>query len=138
MINSFNVDQSCQNAALDTEKAILALGKTFFEANKDNPSSEFIAQIDAVKDCMEKENLWNQYKLSLEGKMLCESCGSIITSDSMFCNKCGSSVKMADFSPLGLDQVQEDPLPPVQAVCPACGAPLVEDALFCEKCGHKL
>ncbi len=46
----------------------------------------------------------------------CE-CGNTITSDQMFCPKCGR---------------------PVRRVCPHCNAVLEPSDTFCRKCGHKV
>ena len=132
-------DQADQNhikAEDDVKSALLELGEKYYEANLGKQDAEFWEEILKVKECIDKEELWHQYRLSLEGKTLCEHCGAIITSDSAFCNKCGGSIKPRDFSSIG---IKEDSLETDKAkVCPSCGSPLVEDAMFCEKCGMKL
>lgn len=130
-------EQNCQNAKRELEGAYLSLGKLFFEKNKDNAASEFVEQISEIKEKKDKETLWNQYRLSLEGKTLCEHCGVVITSDSLFCNKCGGKIAPRDFSPIGISAIQNDVTAPLN-VCPTCGSPLVEGAAFCEKCGTKV
>ncbi len=130
-------DQNYKRAGDAVKASLLALGQQYFDANKDNGNSEFFDQIETVKECMEKEKLWHQYRLGLEGKTQCESCGAIITSDSVFCNKCGGSIKPRDFSAIGITRVPQVAVP-VAKNCPACGSPLVDGAAFCEKCGRKL
>ena len=130
-------DQSYYKAKEEVMGAYLALGKEYFEANKNNESSDFAEQIVNIKEKQDKEMLWYQYRLSLEEKTLCEHCGAIITSDSAFCNKCGGKIEPRDFSALGVASKQE-PAPVQQNICPSCGSPLVEGAAFCEKCGMKL
>lgn len=127
--------QGYENAEQDTLKAIQALGKAVYEAEKDNTASPFFANIKKIKECIEKEYLWQLYQLSLEGKTKCESCGAIITSDSIFCNKCAAKIPERDFSVIGMMsefQTKE------QNVCPNCGCPLIDGAVFCEKCGTKI
>ena len=137
-------DQNCRAAGEAVKTALLELGQNYFEANQDNDSSEFSDLIYKVKECIDKETLWKQYRLSLDGKLLCEHCGAVITSDSAFCNKCGGSIKPLDFSSILSKEVpvQSETLTyqesPKANVCPNCGSPLVEGAMYCEKCGKKL
>lgn len=130
-------DQSCRTAEQAVRKAVQALGEAYFQANKDRADAEFHDQIAAVKDCMEKARLWFLYRLSLEGKVQCDSCGAIITVDSTFCNKCGSSIPPRDYSVIGMaqPQVRDDDAP---APCPFCASPLVAGAVFCEQCGRRV
>ena len=130
-------DQSCKAAKDAVKEAIQALGGMYFEANQNNEESEFYSQIAKVKECMEKEKLWHLYRLSLEGKTQCDSCGAIITADSAFCNKCGAGIESRDFSLIGISQIQSDNNMSSN-VCPSCGSPLVSGAIFCEKCGYKV
>ena len=81
---------------------------------------------------MDREKLWRQYRLSLEGEILCENCGTVVTSDSAFCKKCGSPMKTWDFSALEIEAA------PGASVCKSCGAPLAPDSVFCEACGAKV
>ena len=130
-------EQNCQNAKRELEGAYLSLGKLFFEKTMDNAASEFVEQISEIKEKKEKETLWNQYRLSLDGRTICEHCGSIITSDSVFCNKCGGKIAPRDFTAIGIGTNQY-PASPSQNLCPTCGSLLVEGAAFCEKCGMKV
>ncbi len=130
-------EQSCRSAENAVNDALLALGKQVYESNKEKDTSEFGEQISQVTECIKKSELWKQYRLTLEGKMKCEKCGAIITSDSAFCNKCGASIEAPDFSSLGINNSIPTPTT-VSNTCPKCGAALVSDAAFCEKCGTKI
>lgn len=132
-----NLLKQVNEAKEETSKAIMTLGQAFFEATKDAPLPEYSEQIASIKACIDKEKLLTQYKLSFEGKMLCEACGQTIPADSVFCNKCGEKITPPDFSSLEPPKTQE-PAPVAQNVCPNCGAALVGDAAFCEKCGTNL
>lgn len=133
----FQVNQSCKAAEDAVKKAVQSLGMMYFEANKNNEESEFYSQISNVKDCMEKEKLWNLYRLSLQDKTQCDSCGAVITADSVFCNKCGASIEPRDFSVIGISRIQSNHNISSSA-CPSCGSPLVAGAMFCEKCGYRI
>ena len=80
------------------DDAIYELGKVYFEENKDNTESEFTTQIETISAKTKEEYIWHQYRLSLDGQRMCDSCNSFITSDSAFCNRCGKAVTPIDFS----------------------------------------
>lgn len=128
------------NAKKSINDAIYELGKAYFEGNKDNTASEYAEQIENVNNKIKEEYIWHQYRLSLEGQRMCDSCKSFITSDSAFCNRCGAPVAPIDFSVvLGNANNSEAGAAPAQtAVCPKCGGKLSEGARFCETCGAKL
>lgn len=132
-----HADANLQEAGLNVKNAMQELGRRYFDANKDNPEAEYYEQITCIKKCMDNEILWHQYRLSLEGKVLCENCGAVNPFNSLFCNQCGSSIRAVDFSVLGVEMsVMENPVN--TAVCQICGSQLVAGAMFCEKCGNKL
>lgn len=117
-------DSSCAAADAALSEALKALGQMCFEANENDPDSDYAAKVAEIKRCIEKAKLCRQYRLSLEGKALCESCGAVVTADSLFCNMCGAKMARRDFSSLN--------------VCPSCGRPYPQGAAFCEMCGYKL
>ncbi|MGN0308865.1 MAG: zinc-ribbon domain-containing protein [Lachnospiraceae bacterium] len=122
------------------DDAIYELGKTYFEANKDNTASEFAAQIETINTKAKEEYIWHQYRLSLDGQRMCDSCNSFITADSAFCNRCGKAVTPIDFSPIlgTTNNMQAANNTNQGQSCPKCGKKLVEGALFCEACGTKI
>lgn len=122
------------------DDAIYELGKAYFEANKDNNASEFAEQIETINKKTKEEYLWHQYRLSLDGQRMCDSCRSIITEDSAFCNRCGAPVAPIDFSSIaGATNTMQTANPSDQGLCcPKCGKKLVEGARFCEACGTKV
>lgn len=122
------------------DDAIYELGKVCFEANKNNAAPEFATQIETINAKAKEEYIWHQYRLSLDGQRMCDSCNSFITADSAFCNRCGKAVTPIDFSSIlgttnnmqaanNINQGQS---------CPKCGKKLVEGAMFCEACGTKI
>ncbi len=131
-------EQSLRNAANDTKNAVFELGMQYYEANKDNADAAFSSQIERIKECTGKEALWELYRLELDGKTKCDSCGAIITSDSAFCNKCGKPITQRDYSGIGINKPNENGTAAASGTCPSCGAPLADDAMFCEKCGTKV
>lgn len=122
------------------DDAIYELGKVYFEANKENPTSEFATQIEDVNHKITEEYLWHQYRLSLDGQRLCDSCHSFITSDSAFCNRCGAAVTPIDFSSIlgTTNHMQSGDNSAQRICCPKCGTKPAEGAIFCEICGTKI
>lgn len=123
------------------DDAVYELGKAYYEANKDNTASEFAAQIETINTKMKVEYTWHQYRLSLDGQRMCDSCKSFITADSAFCNRCGAPVTPIDFSTI-LSTTTNTPQAADNAgqglCCPKCGKKLVAGAMFCEACGTKI
>lgn len=122
------------------DNAIYELGKAYFEANMDNTASEFAEQIETINMKTKEEYIWHQYRLSLDGQRMCDSCKSFITADSAFCNRCGAAVTPIDFSSVaGVTNEKPAANNCNQALsCPQCGRKLVEGAMFCEACGTKI
>ena len=86
-------EESCKSAKMAINDAMLALGKTVYEAEKEKTDSAFKEEIALVTDRIKKSELWKQYRLTLEGKMKCEACGAELVDDAMFCEKCGHKLK---------------------------------------------
>ncbi|MCR5509030.1 MAG: zinc ribbon domain-containing protein [Lachnospiraceae bacterium] len=130
------VNENCRLADEEVEAAISALGLKYYNENRNNPEAKYPEDIDAIKKLKAKSYMWNQYRLSLDGKRMCEKCKATITSDSLFCNKCGTSLKELDFS--SFEAELQSAAPAVENVCPQCGTPVEDGALFCETCGMRL
>ena len=131
-------EQGFVKAQESTREALLLLGKTVYEKEKDNKGSAYAEDIKTLGECLEKEKLWHLYSLSLDEKTMCDSCGAVITADSVFCNKCGASVPERDFTAIGIGTTAPAEYQSNANVCPNCGQPLSEGAEFCEKCGTKI
>lgn len=116
------------------DDAIYELGKVCFEANKEHAAPEFTAQVEAIHAKVKEEYLWHQYRLSLDEQRMCDSCHSIITADSAFCNRCGAAVAPIDFSSITGTAENTNQ----EKCCPKCGKPFAEGSVFCESCGTKI
>ena len=55
----------------------------------------------------------------MQTKIFCKNCGKQLSSDSLFCDRCGTKV----------EQIK---------ICVNCGNELSSDSLFCNKCGTKI
>lgn len=129
--------EACKKIGKEVDEALITLGKRYFEDHCDDVEAEYVKEISELKKLRDKEYLYNQYRLSIDGKRLCEHCNAIVTADSLFCNKCGKSLTALDFSQLDIS-IPEQETTPVVRDCPNCGAKIEDGALFCETCGTKL
>lgn len=131
------------NAKKTIDDAIYELGKMYYEANKDNKESDYAGQIAKINEKIKDEYIWHQYRLSLDGQRMCDSCKSFITADSAFCNRCGAAVAPIDFSSVSgmtdaADNINADGVEEKAGCCPKCGKKLIEGASFCEGCGTRI
>lgn len=149
IIPTFVADNNLTRLENEIGEAINELGKKYYEANKEKPTGDFEEDITSINEKSCQMKLWKQYRLKLEDKILCDSCGAVLTGDSLFCNKCGSKVEEVDFSPILTEEViaQAAPAAPVEPaapvmiqprVCPNCGKEAMDVAIFCEGCGTRL
>ena len=68
-----------------------------------------------------------------ENTISCSSCGAIINEGCIYCNRCGTKVKL---SPTDNENLKFQSLK--SNVCPNCNIEVDENAAFCTNCGTKL
>lgn len=118
----------------EIQQKIFQLGQAYYEENKEKSDEEleerYAHYVQFVRKLEENRKGFYKNKLRLEGQMMCENCGAIISYGSVFCNQCGKKA----------DEKSEDEGKPVKAEtakCSQCGAELEEGSLFCTSCGAK-
>ena len=120
---------------IDEEKTISLMfdqmGKSYFDAHKDDEAPEFAALINKIKESRAKIEEHKENIKRIRGIMPCPHCGQEINYGVPFCSFCGKRVN---------EPVQETPAEPeVPAnLCVNCGNVLAEGMLFCTSCGHKV
>lgn len=120
----------------EIQQKIFQLGQAYYEENKNKESEElekrYASFIDSIKKLEENRKGFFKNKLRLEGQMMCENCGAIISYGSVFCSQCGKKA----------DEKSDEPGMPIEqpktATCSQCGAVLEEGSLFCTSCGTKV
>lgn len=117
----------------EIQQKIFQLGQVYYENNKDNQTLEgqYFALVDSVKKLEENRKGFYKNKLRLEGQMMCENCGAIISYGSVYCSVCG---KKADEKSEDLGELAKLET----AKCKGCGAALEKGSLFCASCGKKV
>lgn len=97
------------------------IGKSYYEAHKDDRNSEEYDRILQVNNSLSKIEQLKGTINKLRNVIVCENCGSEIPADSSFCVKCGAKIK------------EEEDL-----VCPSCKKPVEKDEVFCRHCGSQI
>lgn len=116
----------------DEEKQInnlyLQIGKSYFEANKDNPTAEYGELMTGIKDALVRVDKYKEQIRIVKGVRTCSNCGAEVANNAVFCNSCGTQLPVAA------------PVEPTQtgSTCPQCGATTVSGATFCTSCGYNL
>ena len=59
-------------------ESIFRLGQTYYMAHKDDAAGDYADQVEMVRRQEENRRGFYQNVLRLEGKMMCENCGTII------------------------------------------------------------
>lgn len=133
------MDRVMENIAqseAEIQQRIFQLGQLYYEDNKGKGKGDIEEKYFTLIDLINKLDLnrkgFFKNKLRLEGQMLCENCGSVISYGSVYCNVCGKKAdeKQEDESVTSMDASGKR--------CSACGASLEEDSLFCTSCGAKV
>ena len=129
------VENIAQSEA-EIQQRIFQLGQLYYEDNKGKGKGDIEEKYFTLIDLINKLDLnrkgFYKNKLRLEGQMLCENCGSVISFGSVYCNVCGKKAdeKQEDETVTSADDSGKR--------CSACGASLEEDSLFCTSCGAKV
>ena len=129
------VENIAQSEA-EIQQRIFQLGQLYYEDNKGKGKGDIEEKYFILIDLINKLDLnrkgFYKNKLRLEGQMLCENCGSVISFGSVYCNVCGKKAdeKQEDETVTSADDSGKR--------CSACGASLEEDSLFCTSCGAKV
>ena len=116
----------------DEEKQInnlyLQIGKSYFEANKDNPTAEYGELMTGIKDALVRVDKYKEQIRNVKGVRTCSNCGAEVANNAVFCNSCGTQLPVA--APVETAQTG--------STCPQCGAATVSGATFCTSCGYNL
>ena len=104
------------------------VGKYYFENCAANAEGQLKVLCDQIVASMELTSQYKQQQNVLKGMVSCPNCGAQISSNSGFCNVCGSKIEK---------QVSPAPQPGAGKICPKCQKTVEADALFCTFCGNQ-
>lgn len=141
---------SIQNSKLEkvVTELYARLGILYYEKYASVNQADFndvILEITEYKKQIELNTLEMQ---RLKAVPVCNSCGTALSENTVFCPNCGTKAKVfricpkcnvavdGDFcSKCGTKVVLESEVPPSIKVCPSCGTESATGSAFCSKCG---
>lgn len=74
------------------EKQFAALGRAYYETNKDNASEADEEKFAVIKEALEEIERMSQQVLDIQGVVQCPNCGKKMPSDNSFCSDCGTKL----------------------------------------------
>lgn len=72
------------------EKQYAILGRTYYEANKDNVGEKDAEQFRVITEAIEEIARMNQQVLDIQGVVQCPNCGKKVPAGNVFCSDCGA------------------------------------------------
>ncbi len=74
------------------EKQFAALGRAYYEANKDDVSEADAAQFAVIKEALDEIKRMNELVLDIQGVVQCPNCAKKVSSNNSFCSDCGAKL----------------------------------------------
>jgi len=108
------------------ENTFYQLGKSYYQAYRENPNQLFINFIDKINAARANIAIYSEQIKQIKGIKSCQNCGTDVTYGASFCGSCGSSALAA---PIATDN---------SLVCNECGSAISSNAAFCRSCGSKV
>lgn len=128
MSESMKISNEIKEEEKSQEELYKQIGIYFYEEcspNAEGQLKELCQKIDESKERV----LSKQKELNvLRGMINCPNCGAEVSSDSAFCNACGTRMKTEKVP----DKAKQEKR------CSSCGAPIEDGFAFCTSCGHKI
>lgn len=128
MSGSMKISNEIKEEEKNQEELYKQIGIYFYEncsSDAEGQLKELCQKIDEGKERV----LLKQKQLNvLRGMINCPNCGAEVSSDSVFCNACGSRMKVEKVP----DKAKQEKR------CSNCGAPIEDGFAFCTSCGHKI
>jgi RNA polymerase subunit RPABC4/transcription elongation factor Spt4 len=124
-VSKINADIAAVTAASDA--AYGALGRAYFAAHENDAEEAFRPHIEAIAASKRKIDVLNELIVRMRGIKVCPNCKAEISSDSAFCNLCGTRIP------------EPEPLCDGENIyCNNCASPMPIGQKFCSFCGAKL
>ena len=93
------------------EKQFAALGRAYYEVNKDNASEADAEKFAVIKEALEEIERMSQQVLDIQGVVQCPNCGKKMPSDNSFCSDCGTKLDeiIVEATVVSEESVAEEP-----------------------------
>lgn len=128
MSGSMKISNEIKEEEKKQEELYEQIGVYFYEncsSDAEGQLKELCQKIDESKE----QVILKQKQLNiLRGMTNCPNCGAEVSSDSVFCNACGSRMKVVTVPDTSKQEKR----------CSSCGAPIEDGFAFCTSCGHKI
>ena len=110
------------------EKQFAALGRAYYEANKDDVSEADAAQFTVIKEALDEIARMSELVLDIQGVVQCPNCGKKVPSNNSFCSDCGAKLDeiVVEGSVVSEETLEEETADSVEDV-------VVEDVIFEEE-----
>lgn len=72
------------------EKQYAILGRTYYEANKENADEKDAEQFRVITEALEEIARMSQQVLDIQGVVQCPNCGKKVPTGNVFCSDCGA------------------------------------------------
>ena len=72
------------------EKQFAALGRAYYEANKENVCEADEPQFCVIKEALDEIERMSELVLDIQGVVKCPNCGKKVPSSNSFCSDCGA------------------------------------------------
>lgn len=94
------------------EKQFAALGRAYYEANKDNADDKDSETFTVIKGAIDEIERMNQQMLDLQGVVRCPNCGKKSPIGTCFCSDCGAKLEevVVDAEVVAEETVVEEPV----------------------------
>lgn len=138
LIEDAKIKINISDKETDIEKIYEELGKTVYDMYK---SGEDVGKV-FTKECKKIDNIkseieeMNKKLLFNKGLRNCSSCGAVISTECVFCSKCGQKQKPVKIKEDKKEAKNEKQEKVTEKVCPQCGLVCTPDDKFCTKCGY--
>lgn len=93
------------------EKQFAALGRAYYEANKDNVNDKDSETFTVIKEAIAEIDRMNQQMLDIQGVVACANCGKKSPIGTCFCSDCGAKLEevVVDAEVVSEETVVEEP-----------------------------
>lgn len=116
------------------EKQFAALGRAYYEANKDSADVREEEQFRVIKEAIEEIGRMNQQVLDIQGVVQCPNCGKKVPAGTSYCSDCGRKIDeiVVDATVVSEEPVAKEPIE-VKTVAEAPAAEEVTEAPAAEE-----
>lgn len=130
------LEEKINQEKMQINDSIKEIGRVYYELYRDDLHEKLVPICNMIDESNRIINLCEKQILLLQGVVICPSCKVRISSDSIFCNKCGAKIDSIEDDNANMMSERNDNIKIVQ--CHECGSDMPSDTSFCTHCGVKM